>query len=39
MRMKTEAMKLCAPSNSAAPGSLPAFWQSDATLMDWLSAL
>jgi site-specific recombinase XerD len=35
MRMKTDAMKLCAPSRAAAPAS----WHRDASLMDWLRTL
>jgi integrase/recombinase XerD len=39
MRMKTEAMKLCAPQGSAAGGSRPPSWQNDASLLHWLTTL
>jgi integrase/recombinase XerD len=38
MRMKTEAMKLCAPSGSAG-GSRRAPWQDDTSLLHWLTSL
>ncbi|MEK7425284.1 MAG: tyrosine-type recombinase/integrase [Actinomycetota bacterium] len=39
MRMKTEAMKLCAPQSSDTGGSRPALWQNDASLLEWLKDL
>jgi integrase/recombinase XerD len=39
MRMKTEALKLCAPQGSATPGSRPVPWQNDASLLKWLTSL
>ena len=39
MRMKTEAMKLCAPEGCEAGGSRQAPWQDDASLLQWLTRL
>ena len=39
MRMKTEAMKLCAPQGSAAGGPRSPSWQDDASLLHWLTSL
>jgi integrase/recombinase XerD len=39
MRMKTDAMKLCAPEGSDPPGFRPAPWQNDASLLKWLTSL
>jgi integrase/recombinase XerD len=39
MRMKTEAMKLCAPSGSDTGGSRRAPWQDDSSLLHWLTSL
>lgn len=39
MRMKTEAMKLCAPQSANARGPRPPRWQDDASLLQWLTTL
>jgi integrase/recombinase XerD len=39
MRMKTEAMKLCAPQTSDAAGPRPPLWLDDASLLHWLKEL
>ena len=39
MRMKTEAMKLCAPEGSDAHGASKAPWQDDSSLLQWLTSL
>lgn len=39
MRLKTEAMKLCAPAGSDSPCSRQASWQNDPSLLDWLTTL
>jgi site-specific recombinase XerD len=39
LRMKTEAMKLCAPDGSDARKSQKAAWQDDGSLLHWLTTL
>jgi integrase/recombinase XerD len=39
MRLKTEAMKLCAPEGADAVKSRKAVWQGDASLLTWLTTL